>query len=267
MIEPDLSSATFYDLGFTRATAAAFDPNHTLFLHDLETGHLMTIRSAVIVIADAGLDQTVEWTSGGVSVTLDGTGSSDSDRDQLTFSWTDANNVVVGTGPTPTIDLGSLGIHTITLTVDDGQATDTDDVLIDVVDTTPPDITVALVPAPEPDDEDDDDDEVDVDDDEGLFRVEFSCSDACDTNPTITSAMLNGIAVTNGQIVKLELEDDDDEQEVEFHHGILEIEASSFALTVTCVDASGNEATATAVPQFAEDDDDDDRKRRRHRNR
>ena len=113
-------------------------------------------------------------------------------------------------------------------------------------DVTPPEVTAALVPVK------------DDDDDEGRFRVEYGCSDACDTNPSITLAELNGIAVANGQIVELELEDDDEGQEVEWDDGILQIEASSFELVVECVDASGNEATATAVPQFADDDDEDD---------
>ena len=69
-----------------------------------------------------------------------------------------------------------------------------------------------------------------IDDDKGLFRVEFSCGDTCDENPTITSATLNGVPVTNGQLVQLEL--DDDEQEVEEDDGVLEIAASSFELVV-----------------------------------
>ena len=80
-------------------------------------------------------------------------------------------------------------------------------------DTTAPVVTAALVPLG------------DDDDDEGRFRVEYSCSDACDTNPAITVAELNGIPVANGQIVELELEDDDEGQEVEWDDGVLEIEA------------------------------------------
>jgi len=95
-----------------------------------------------------------------------------------------------------------------------------------------------------------------VDDDEGRFLVEFSCSDACDANPTVTSATLNGIAVSNGQVVELELEDDG--QEVEFEDGVLEIEAPSFLLTVQCTDGAGNVGMATATPTFGLDDDDDE---------
>lgn len=92
-------------------------------------------------VADAGADQLVECTSpDGASVMLDGSASFDPDGDTLTFAWTDEQNVIVATGPTPTIVV-SLGTHTYTLTVDDGRGgSDTDTVVITVQDTTPPDI-------------------------------------------------------------------------------------------------------------------------------
>ena len=98
---------------------------------------------------DAGPDQTVEWTLGGVSVTLDGSGSSDPDDDSLTFTW--AGRFPEGggtvTGASPTVTLTSLGDQTITLTVDDGNGgTDTDTVIITVEDTTSPEITVSVSP-------------------------------------------------------------------------------------------------------------------------
>ena len=171
---------------------------------------------------------------GPVSVTNDASGTCPLGTTTITFSATDA--------------AGNTGTATSTITVED---------------TTGPTVTAALVPAcdPEEDEEDDDDNNgpcvPEVEEDEGYFQVVFSCTDTCDENPTITSATLNGIAVYNGQVVELEL-DDDEGQEVEWDDGILEIEASSFLLTVTCEDASGNEGTATAIPQFADGDNDDD---------
>lgn len=90
--------------------------------------------------ADAGPDQTVECTGpGGASVTLDGSGSSDPDGDPLTFTWTGPFGTA--SGPTPTVTL-PLGTHIITLTVDDGNGgTSSDTVTVNVVDTTPPNIT------------------------------------------------------------------------------------------------------------------------------
>jgi len=90
-----------------------------------------------------------------------------------------------------------------------------------------------------------------------LFRVEFNATD--ESGVGSITATLNGISVTNGQIVELEL---DDEEEVEFEDGILEIESSSFSLEVTASDDEGNTATVSVVPSFSDleecDDDDDE---------
>jgi len=96
-------------------------------------------------IADAGADQTLECEGpDGTSVTLDGSASSDADGDALTYSWTDGDGAVVGGDAIVTLSQ-ALGAQTYTLTVDDGNGgTASDDVVIDVVDTTPPviDLTV-----------------------------------------------------------------------------------------------------------------------------
>ncbi len=204
-------------------------------------------------VAVAGEDQTVECASpAGAVVWLDASGSTDPDGDPLTFTWT--GSFGTATGPTRTITL-PLGIHRITLTVDDGRGeTDLDVVTVTVEDTVPPLVNAALVPYGE------------MEDDEGRFRVEFSCSDACDASPTITSATLNGIPEGNGQWVELEL---DDEREFGFDHGILELEAPDFTLAVTCRDTAGNEATATAKPRFAVDNGDagDHKHRDKHKDK
>jgi hypothetical protein len=84
--------------------------------------------------ANAGPDQTVEATSAdGASVTLDGSASDDQDGDNLTYAWSPVN--ASGVGPTVTLPLGE---NVITLTVSDGQETDTDTVTILVVDTEAP---------------------------------------------------------------------------------------------------------------------------------
>ncbi len=96
-------------------------------------------------IADAGPDQTVECSGeGSAQVTLDGSGSSDPDGDELQYTWTLGGNEIA-TGATPTVML-PLGVHTITLTVDDGNGgTDSDDVVVTVQDTQAPviDLTIA----------------------------------------------------------------------------------------------------------------------------
>jgi len=200
-------------------------------------------------VADAGLDQVFECSSPvGASVTLDGSRSSDPTGDPLMFTWTGSFGTV--TGPTPTITL-PLGPHTITLTVvDDRGKSDSDVVTVTVEDTVPPVVTAALVPIG------------DVEDDEGRFRVEFSARDACDPDPAISTATLNGIPMLRGQVVELEI---DDETEVELDDGILELEAQSFSLLVASADATENVATATATPQFALDDDDADDDKDKHK--
>jgi len=152
---------------------------------------------------------------------------------------------LVDSNPSITNDAPSffpLGTTIVTYTATDfsgNSASATQEVT--VVDTTPPSVMAALVPVID-------------DDDEGLFRVEFSVTDICDENPVVT-ANINGIPVTNGQLVELEI---DDETEVEEEDGILEIEAPIITLTVEATDASGNTGTATAVPLFVDDDDEDD---------
>jgi hypothetical protein len=75
--------------------------------------------------ADAGADQTITV---GENVTLDGSGSTDSDGNIVSYEWSTGD-----TGVNPVISGLAEGTHTITLTVtDDDGATDTDTVVITV---------------------------------------------------------------------------------------------------------------------------------------
>lgn len=86
--------------------------------------------------ANAGQDRAVNCTGSSTSVTLDGSGSSDPDGDQLAYSW--SGPFGTATGAKPIVVLG-LGSHTMTLTVDDGHGhAATDTVVITVVDNVPP---------------------------------------------------------------------------------------------------------------------------------
>ena len=93
-------------------------------------------------VADAGTDQTVSADGDCLGpVTLDASGSSDPDGDDLVFNWTGPFGAA--TGPMPTVTL-PLGTHTITLTVEDESGeTDSDTVMVTVEDTTGPTITSA----------------------------------------------------------------------------------------------------------------------------
>ncbi|MFC1924784.1 PKD domain-containing protein [Chloroflexota bacterium] len=96
-------------------------------------------------VADAGSSQTFEQTSSaGTQVTLDGTGSYDPDGDVITYSWS-ASGIIFDdpTSPTPTATFPA-GSTDVVLTVTDpfGESS-TDSIQIDIVDTTPADITVS----------------------------------------------------------------------------------------------------------------------------
>lgn len=104
----------------------------------------ITVIAPIVVnqdpIAVAGTDQLVEATSAaGASVTLNASGSTDPDGNPLTFTWTGPFGTLMGVTINPTL---ALGMHTITLTVDDGRGgTASDTVLVTVQDTTPPAVT------------------------------------------------------------------------------------------------------------------------------
>lgn len=93
-------------------------------------------------IANAGSYQTHDCVSlNGKLVTLHAENSTDQDNDPLTFLWSENGNQIAN-GVTPQILLLG-GVHTITLTVNDGKGgTSTDEVVITVnIDNVPPIIT------------------------------------------------------------------------------------------------------------------------------
>lgn len=83
-------------------------------------------------VASAGADQTVTAADGiSAQVTLDGSGSSDSDGSIVNYVWVE-NDTQIATGETAQVLL-TVGTHVITLTVaDDDGATDSDEVTITV---------------------------------------------------------------------------------------------------------------------------------------
>jgi len=96
-------------------------------------------------VAEAGEDQVVECTGqDGAQVTLDGSGSTDPEGDALAYTWTWPGGSATGVVATVALPLGS---HCVTLTVRDPSGhIDRDEVTIQVVDTTPPELTVELFP-------------------------------------------------------------------------------------------------------------------------
>ena len=103
-------------------------------------------------VADAGPDQVVECacnTVEGTKVTLDGTGSYDVDGDALTYIWSGlfVESPADGATPTVTLEAGCPDDYVITLVVNDGtEDSEPNEVKITVVDTTPPEFTLAVSP-------------------------------------------------------------------------------------------------------------------------
>ena len=96
-------------------------------------------NTATPLVANAGPDQTVECSGVTTSATLDGTASTGSGT--LTYTWTEGTTTL-GTGATLVVALPA-GTHTITLTLSSsGGGSDTDDVIINIVDTQAPTITL-----------------------------------------------------------------------------------------------------------------------------
>jgi len=95
-------------------------------------------------LPEAGVARTAECSGTyGAAFTLAGSGSSDPDGDQLSYTWTGPFGTK--TGEITTVAL-PLGTHTITLTVDDSKGgTATDTIELTVQDTTSPVVTMATL--------------------------------------------------------------------------------------------------------------------------
>ncbi|MCC7261593.1 MAG: T9SS type A sorting domain-containing protein, partial [Candidatus Latescibacteria bacterium] len=132
-------------------------------------------------VANAGPDQTVEGTGPLTSVTLNGAASTDPDGDALSYSWSE-NSAEISTASNPTLSLAQ-GPHTFTLTVSDGQGgSAVDEVVVNLVDTTAPTASAALVAISRGHDDDEDEDG-------NFYRVTATAVDLVDTNPTVSSLL------------------------------------------------------------------------------
>ena len=185
-------------------------------------------------VANAGPSQALECTSpSGTPVALDGSASLDLDHDALTYSWSGPFATLSGAKVTAQVPVGRSNVA---LTVNDQHGgVSSSSVSVTVSDTRAPAATAALVPTTKTEKK------------EGYFKVQFACADTCDSAPG-SSALLNGVPVSNGQIVILEL---GKKVEATTVNGMLHLTAPDFALAIRCVDASGNVAMTSAVPIFA----------------
>lgn len=78
-------------------------------------------------VANAGPDQYVMV---GTTVTLDASGSTDPDDDDLAYAWKDSLGTVIPNGEKPRVVFDTAGTHVITLTASDGKENDTDAVSV-----------------------------------------------------------------------------------------------------------------------------------------
>ncbi|MBZ5638741.1 MAG: PKD domain-containing protein [Acidobacteriia bacterium] len=103
-------------------------------------------------VANAGPDQVVECTgNSSATVKLDGSGSTDPNGDIALYEWFEnfgtSTQALLGSGRVLDVVL-HVGTHAITLRVTDATGkTSTDDVVIRVVDTTPPRVEVIVSPS------------------------------------------------------------------------------------------------------------------------
>jgi uncharacterized delta-60 repeat protein len=108
-------------------------------------------------------------------------------------------------------------------------------------DSTPPTVSASLEPVGE----------IEDDDGGGWFQVGWSCTDDSDPAP-LAFGVLNGVDVANGQVVHLAPAPETSSRTTA--SGRLMLKGTSFVLSVTCTDASGNTATASAEAHLPVDD-------------
>jgi PKD domain-containing protein/Regulator of Chromosome Condensation (RCC1) repeat protein len=118
-------------------TVAANQAGNSEFLAAPQVTQTFTVVSPnSSPFANAGDDREVFRTAAqGVSVTLDGTGSSDADG-SIQYSWSEGD-AILGTGATLTY-LFSLGTHPVKLTVTDDDGATAEDIVTIVVKNNPP---------------------------------------------------------------------------------------------------------------------------------
>lgn len=140
-------------------------------------------------VANAGTDQTIACSGpSGASATLNGSQSTDPDRDVLSFVWKDEAGNIVGTTAVVQVSV-ALGTHTFTLTVSDPAGlTSTATTRVTVGDSAPPALQVTLSP------------NVLWPPNHELIPITatVAASDTCDANPSVTLVSITSNEPDNG---------------------------------------------------------------------
>jgi len=181
-------------------TVTLADGSHTI-TSTVSDGELSDTDEMTVVVttneppvAAAGADQSIDCVIGSTAVTLDASASSDPDGDALSYSWSYAGNQV-STDASFNYTLGA-GDHTFTLTVSDGEATSSDDVVIHVaIDDEAPALTLAG------------DNPFSL----GLYTAfddpGYSVDDACDSDPAVTLTSDLNVNIPGSYTVTYTVED------------------------------------------------------------
>ncbi len=123
-----LDTPACYDIAVTKGGYSTDSQTELCLSNDADaTSPFYLISQNNPPVAEAGEDQHVMI---GDSVTLDGSGSSDPDGDELTYAWTDS--IEIPDEVSPQVVFESAGEYAITLTVSDGRENSTDEVTVQV---------------------------------------------------------------------------------------------------------------------------------------
>ncbi len=144
----------------------------------------------------------------------------------------------------------AIGLTQVNLSATDSNGlTTTKQIVVNVVDSTAPAITATMTAKGGGDDES-----------SQFFTIAFSATDVVSGVRTLT-AVLNGVTVTNGQIVQLQTIKSG-AQSVKRDDGKLQIKAVLFKLTVTATDTRGNVSIPKdVVPVFVKNGKDSEEKK------
>jgi hypothetical protein len=203
-------------------------------------------------VADAGPDQVVECacnTAEETKVTLDGSGSYDADGDPLTFTWTGpfVGSPAHGATPTVTLEAGCPDDYVIELVVNDGtEDSEPNEVVITVVDTTPPEFEFSVTPTmlwPP---------------DHKMYEIttNWTVSDECDSAPDV---MLVSIAMSEADDIPSGGNTNDDIQIGDDGEIYVRSERSGtsseriYTITYQAVDDSGNTTVRSATVRIPHD--------------
>ena len=210
--------------------------------------------------ANAGPDQTVECTGATTAVQLAGV-ANDPDNNIATIQWFEGSTPV-GSGATPVVNLAH-GWHTLTMVVTDAFGlTASDNVMIDVVDTTAPTVSVTATPG-----------ELWPPNHQYVpVSLSVSVSDACDAASTITVTAVavsnepddangNGDGNTTGDVKAGSSMSSNAAPAVTFNPLTQQLElraerggradGRTYTITVTATDSHGNASTATTTVKVA----------------